>query len=129
MMNSSSIFATGGGGSPGCRCINATSILSSLAAERRCTTPAGNDGIIVSVDKPCLGFDDRFGSSGCAPYNLMFDPDCAADESGATTPGSVSPIGDYCYRSWCYVDVDECMLKSDERIFRSEYFSDENLVS
>ena len=120
----SSPHASSTDGTDGCKCVNATSTLlsytSSVATERSCTTADGDDGMLLSVDLPCA--DYSYGSSECAMHDLAFDPDCAAWLTGASS-SDTGPPPEYCYLKWCYVNATECMAGSEERVFRSDYFS------
>mmetsp|Transcript_30169 Transcript_30169/g.56975 ORF Transcript_30169/g.56975 Transcript_30169/m.56975 type:complete len:185 (-) Transcript_30169:2071-2625(-) len=106
-------------GKQGCPCTNETATLSSLT-KRICEvalTPwsTGEIGIRLTLGGSCVPVPTSYGSSQCLQHDLLNDPACISDGDD-TIPA-------YCFQSWCYVNADECARDSNERVYRSSYFS------
>jgi len=101
----------------GCSCTNTTSILASLS-DRRCQLSNGDDGIQLTLGGTCVPFS--YGSSKCLQHDLLYTPDCEVDRAGDHV------IPSYCFRPFCYVDAARCKRESNERVYRSSYFSFES---
>lgn len=109
-------------GNQGCPCINNTGILASLT-ERHCLLPDGiTTGIQLTLGGSCVPF--TYGSSECRRHDFLYDPRCKISdgELDSDIPGY------YCFRPFCYVDADTCTRDSEERVFRSSYFSTDSNV-
>jgi hypothetical protein len=98
----------------GCPCIDVSSIISPLTS-RICTLPTGENGTKFSIDGICVPYS--YGSSQCLQHDLLHDPSCSLDKMGE------KPVEAYCFRPWCYIDAKACMKDSEERTYRSDYFS------
>jgi len=104
-------------GNIGCPCSNVTSTLSSDSDERNfCTTHKNETGVQqIKIGGTCLPFS--YGSSRCYQHDLINDPICHVDNEEGDT---IVPA--FCFRPWCFVDVDKCKRDSTERVFLSSYF-------
>ena len=84
----------------------------------------GQNGIMLTAEGPCVPYS--YGSSSCLQHDFIHDPKCSLDVDGALEGGGADYPA-YCIHPWCYVDVQTCM-QSDERLFRSGYFSENDGV-
>ena len=93
--------------------------------KRSCQTSSdGQNGIMLTDEGPCVPYS--YGSSSCLQHDFIHDPKCSLDVDGALEGGGADYPA-YCIHPWCYVDVQTCM-QSDERLFRSGYFSENDGV-
>ena len=138
-------------GLEGCPCIDVSANLASVNLPS-CNTATNNEtGIQLLPGGAC--FPHSWGSSQCLQHDLVHDPACSLDQAGkAVIPSKLYSLflhfrfgvlvqqhhqkkfthliflllccSGYCFRPWCYVDVDKCKRDSDERVFRSDYLPD-----
>lgn len=101
-------------GSPDCPCINVTDIITTEDFECEVGTRQGRVPCNERQKTPCVPID--FGSTFCHDHHNTWDLACSG----------VPPIPSYCYKAWCYVDIDKCW-KSKERIYKSSFFPDSDL--
>ena len=106
-------MAASSNGNAGCPCINISDKLSSLT-DRSCILADGSSGVHLTLGGACVS--PTYGSSACLQHEMIHDPIC--NYSAITS--IVAPP--YCFRPWCYVDVESCIKDSDERVYRSSYF-------
>ena len=104
-------------GSEGCECTDQTSVLASLT-DRGCTTPSGEPGVSLTLGGSCASYN--YGSSSCLQHDFINDEKCQVD----ATSTFVEP---YCFQAWCYVDLDSCKRNSEEKIYKSDYFANEDV--
>ena len=109
------IYSTG---NAGCPCINVTDALFSLT-DRSCEMQQNGTGIHLHRGDACVS--PTYGSDFCLQHDMIHDPACAPE---LVSKGEV--VSPYCFRSWCYVDLESCTKDSDERVYRSYYFDDES---
>ncbi|KAL7526580.1 hypothetical protein ACHAXR_005246 [Thalassiosira sp. AJA248-18] len=108
-------------GKEGCQCTDKSSLLASLH-RWPCLTSDGENGVLISTEGPCV--PHSYGSGGCLRHDLIHNPECEMADSGHWANNS-----DYCLRPWCYVDAATCRQSSFERVYRSDYFPHQDLVS
>ena len=105
------------GGNEGCKCIDISKDLASLD-DRSCElTPGGEKGVMLTLGGPCISL--TYGSNACLFHDEIHDPSCHRTD----------PLPDqYCFRPWCYIDMEKCKRYSEERVYRSSYFPVESGV-
>jgi len=113
--NNNTVTTSGGTGNSGCSCINTTDTILQVQG-RECTLQDGSRGVYAGNIRMCVA--PSYGSSFCMQHDLISDPDCSITENDLATHA----IPQYCARSWCYVDVEQCKKESLEIIYRSSYF-------
>ena len=101
--------------STGCPCINTTDTLLQVQ-DRECKLQDGSRGVYAGNGRMCVA--PSYGSSICKQHDLISDPDCSITENDLDT----YVIPQYCTRPWCYVDLEQCKVESQDIIYRSSYF-------
>ena len=102
-------------GNTTCPCINVTDTLLTLS-DRFCETQNGT-GIHLHHGDACVA--PTYGSDFCLQHDIINEPACAPE---LISEGKVLPA--YCFRPWCYVDMERCIKDSKERVYRSFYFNE-----
>ena len=115
------VTKTGGTGNSGCSCINTTNTLLQVQT-RECTLQDGSRGVYTGSGRMCVA--PSYGSSMCKQHDLISDPDCSITENDL----DIHAIPQYCTRSWCYVDLEQCKSESQDIIYRSSYFDEDTNV-